>query len=90
MTREQLIKQLSQVRAKRHYIPNLSRAQIKQASKSFSDEEWDAIIVSIRNKTVGPALYQPVLAYLYGLAKDDVEAMIEDDTLTLEELMELL
>lgn len=93
-TREQIVQKLANRRVASHYLPNLSRAQVRQAAQGLTNEQWDTIIGAVRTRKVtdiGEVLRLRVIEHLRGLALADIEAaLVPDDTLTVAELEGLL
>ena len=93
-TRTEIVTKLANRRVRRHYLPNLTRQQIRQAAQAMSDADWDYIIEALRSadqRIVGELLEDQVLAFLEAMAEQDVEAKLgQDDTLTIDEIIQLL
>ena len=93
-TRTEIVTKLANRRVRKHYLPGLTRAMIRQAAQGFSDAEWDKIIDALKNgdaRMIGDALEDPILRFLEVKAEQDVEGKLgQDDTLTIDEIIELL
>lgn len=92
-TRVELVQKLAKRRFNNQCIPNLTRAQVRQAAQGLTNAEWDKIIEGISSNNdgvVGKVLAGQVHEYLLGLATADVETWLADDTLTLDQLLELI
>lgn len=92
-TRAQIVEKLANRRLAKHYLPNLSRQQIRAAAQELTNPEWDAIIRAIRErdaKVGGLVLAKRVEEHLRGLAKEDIENRLGgNDTLSISELEDL-
>lgn len=92
-TREQIINTLAKRRFNKHYWPNRSKAQLKQAAVAMSDDKWDDILESLGNGNlalVGSTLREALIAYLTAAAVADIEGRLGvDDTLTITEMEDL-
>lgn len=91
-TKADLIQFLAVRRFNTHYLPNLTRAQIRTAAQQLSDEQWDAIIDGIRsgdNTNIGAVLSAEVKEFLLALAVTEVTASLADDLLSTTDLLAL-
>ena len=93
-TRAQIVSRLAKRRVRQHYLPNLTRAQVRTAAQGLTDAEWDTIINAVRKGNAalaGTTLQARIGLYLHNLAEQDVEnALSPDDTITIQELEALL
>lgn len=92
MTLTEIKRTLAKQRLKGHYMPNLTRAMVKQSAQQMTDNEWDTIIAAIKtaqDSIVGKVLREQVLQSLYARALADVETRLADGSLSTAELLEL-
>ena len=92
-TRAEIIDKLAARRLRKHYLPNLSRQQIRMAAQALTDSEWDDIISAIRDRQAfeaGEVLAKRVNLFLKNLSRQDVEtALGQDDRVSVQDLIEL-
>ena len=93
-TRAEVVQELAKRRFNKALLPNLTRAQVKQAAQGMTDAQWDQIIANIRSVDnsgdTGLLLRQVVHAHLMTIAVSDIEGRLApDDTLDLSEITDL-
>ena len=81
-TRQEIVGKLAARRVQGHYLPNLSRQQIRTAAQALTNAEWDDIISGIKEREfneVGEVLAKRVREFLMDLATTDVTNSIDQD-----------
>ena len=93
-TRAEIIGRLAERRLRRHYLPNLTRAQVKTAAQTLTNADWDAIIGAIRDRSeveIGEVLSAKVQGFLLDLAQADIQNAVDaGGKIDIDDLIELI